>query len=45
MEKCIEKHSTKQDLILLKNININARNPNCLKLEEMISICDVEFEP
>ena len=45
MEKCIEKHFTKQELILFKNITVKARSANYLKLEEMISICDVEFEP
>ena len=45
MEKCIEKHFTKQELILFKNITIKTRNAKNVKLEEMISICDVEFEP
>ena len=45
MEKCIEKQFTKQELILFKNITVKARSANYLKLEEIISICDVEFEP
>ena len=45
MEKCIEKQFTNQELILFKNITVKARSANYLKLEEIISICDVEFEP
>ena len=44
-KKCIEKHFTKQELILFKNITIKTRNAKNVKLEEMISICDVDFGP
>lgn len=44
-ENAFEKHSTKQELILFKNITIKTRNAKNVKLEEIISICDVEFEP
>lgn len=36
MEKCIEKHCTKQEHILFKNITVKARNAKNVKLEEMI---------
>ena len=36
MEKCIEKHCTKQELILFKNSTVKARNAKNVKLEEMI---------
>lgn len=36
MEKCIEKHCTKQELILFKNITVKARNAKNVKLEEMV---------